>query len=157
VDLKEYCCSLNENQLLKLAIKLCDKALFIWDDYASNHGLSYRDSVVGLSHTIRPQLLADAIGFCKMSSFYKLLHKGEFDKLFWEFREPIVAMQDLDWELPYPVERTFYAVNNLLGGHQEKVTVFDELTYYVAVNQAVDALAENGTMEIEEIRKLIYD
>lgn len=156
MDLKEYCYSLSSNGLNALAIKLCENALVIWDHYTSNNKLYYRDTVVGLSHTVRPQLLSDTIKFCKETYMIKPIRKDVFGKLLEEFSDPIVAIQDSDWELPYPVETTFHAVYNLLKGNVEQLTNFDEITHYVSVNQAADALTEDGVMSIEEIRNLIY-
>ncbi len=156
MDLKEYCYSLSSNDLYTLAIKMCENALIIWDDYALKNKLYYRDTVIGLSHTVRTQLLSDTIQFCKETHNVKFTRSTDFDKLLEEFSDPIVSIQDSDWELPYPVEKTFHAVYNLLKGDQEQLTNFDELTHYVSVNQAVDAITEHGRMPMKEIKDLIY-
>jgi len=157
MDLKEYCYSLSSNNVYALAIKMCENALPIWDDYTLNNELNYRDTVAGLNHIVRPELLLDTIQFCKEGPVIgSMQRKNDFDKLLEEFIDPIVALQDLDWELPYSVERTFYAVYNLLTGAIEKSTIFDEKTHYVSVNQAADAITEYGELSIEEVGHLIY-
>ncbi len=65
-------------------------------------------------------------------------------------------MQDLDWELPSPVELTFYATRNLLDKvNGEEVTVFDEPQIYVVINQAIDALSQEKIMSDVEIKELL--
>lgn len=75
-----------------------------------------------------------------------------------QFRDPIVALQDLDWELPNEVERTFYAVHNLLDSllGKEK-TVVNEATIYVTINQAIEALESSNLLTEKEIREILYE
>jgi len=65
-------------------------------------------------------------------------------------------MQDLDWELPYPVEQTFYATPNLLDKiNGEDITVFHESQIYIVINEAIDALQEAEIMTQVEIKELL--
>jgi hypothetical protein len=156
MDLKEYCLSSNKDDLFRLAIKLCERSIPIWDKYASTNKLAYRDTVVGMYHEVRPQLLRDAILYCHKKTLNHSLGKLSLKDLLNEFSDPIVSLEDLDWELPYPVERIFYAVHNLLEGIQKPITIFNESCQYVSINQAVDALQESGLMDMVQIRNTIY-
>jgi hypothetical protein len=75
-----------------------------------------------------------------------------------QFSDPILALQDLDWELPYEVERTFYAVHNLLDSvlGKEK-TVFNGTTIYVTINQAIDAIESSKLLSETEIKEMLYE
>jgi hypothetical protein len=152
MTLEEYCKSLPKDELFTLAITLCEKALPIWTSYASLNKLTYTDTVVGMLHEVKSDLLDDTISYCQSNSF----EKNQLNSLLNEFTDPIVALQDSDWELPSPVEKIFYAVYNLLCGIQKPITVFDESTLYVSANQAVNALDESGLMSFEQIRMIIY-
>ncbi len=156
MNLKEYCYSITSEELFGLAIRLCEAALPIWHEYSVNNELTYRDSVVGLHHNVNPNLLLDSITFCKSETLGNALRGLELNLLLEEFSDPIVALQDSDWELPYPVECIFYAVCNLLKGLQTSTSHFGELIHYVSVNQAADALGESRLMSNDEIRKIIY-
>lgn len=163
MTLQEHIDSLSKDKQFDIAIRLTRSALPVWDKYADNNELAYRDTVVGLNHSVDRQLLQNTINavekFVSTNRIKRTAIKNvdllSSDK---QFSDPIVALQDTDWELPYEVERTFYAVHNLLDAALGKVkTVFNETTIYVAINQAVDALASSKTMTEEEIRKILYE
>jgi hypothetical protein len=63
------------------------------------------------------------------------------------FLEPIVASQDMDWELPYIIERYFYAVYNLFEAVRGKQN------YYICLNQAIDAIVSSETSTMVEVVK----
>jgi hypothetical protein len=156
MDLKEYCYSITKEELFNLTNRICDAALPIWQEYAANNELTYRDTVVGLSHTVNANLLYNSIAFCKTETFESAAGKPILNDLYEEFRDPIVALQDSDWKLTYSVETVFYAVYNLLRGLRDGVSYTGELIHYTSVNQAADALETSGLMTIEEIKKIIY-
>ena len=107
---KKYCYNLNGAELFKLATKCCCLALPIWQTFADSHELTYRDTVVGLRHEVNKNLLYDSVLLCQGAT----LVKTQLKKLLDEFCDPIVALQDDDWELPEEVRFVFYAVYNLL-------------------------------------------
>ena len=73
-----------------------------------------------------------------------------------KFLEPVTALQDQDWTLPYEVERVFYSVHNLLAAVLGKAeTVSNESRIYVSVNQAIDALETSKTLSFDEINALL--
>jgi hypothetical protein len=158
MDLESWCRSLPEAELLNLALRLCNKALPIWDEYCEENKPEYVDTVVGMFHKVDP-------GFLKRISLYIETYiephsPGSLDeglkKLEDEFTDPIIALQDQDWDLPDAVRLTFYAFYNLVCGVKEKYSVFNELSNYVSVNQALDALMSAGKITQKEARELVY-
>ena len=144
---------------LTIAIHFCRLGLPIWDDFASDaDARAYHDGVVGMHHVISDTLLARALATaeaalnhaddCATAAGTEAIRSVEH-----EFIEPIVALQDGDWELPDAVTLIFYAHSNLiehLSGR--KVLLGGESALYVSVNQAIDALETSGRMTMEQIR-----
>lgn len=163
MTLEEHIDNLPINKQFDIAIRLTKLALPIWDKYAEKNELIYRDTVVGLHHSVDRTLLKNTIDavekYISTNIFNKIIIKNtDLLSLSRQFSDPIVAIQDIDWELPKEVERTFYAVHNLLDAALGKeMTVFNEATIYVTINQAIDALDNSKTMTEEEIRKVLYD
>lgn len=163
MTLREYIDSLSKDKQFALAIRLTRSALPVCEKYADNNDLSYRDSVIGLHHSVDRQLLHKTINavekFVFTNRIKRIVIKNidllSADK---QFSDPIAALQDTDWELPYDVERTFYAVHNLLAAALGNVkNVFNETKIYVAINQAAEALASSKTLTEEEIRRILYE
>jgi len=156
MDLKEYCTSLAKDKRLELALRLCDKAHPIWENYYITGNLSYRDTTVGELHKVEKNLLNDALHLCRHFKSNPHLFIIQRDALLEKFLEPITAIQDDDWILPYPVERTFYAIYNLIKGFKQEENEFGELLHYLSVNQAVDAIWKSKLMSVDEIKNCIY-
>jgi hypothetical protein len=163
MTLQEYIEGISKNKQFRIALKLTKQALPILDRYASKHKLTYRDSIVGLIHQVDKNLLRDTIDAIdavlnSSNSEEKTKNEDIFADLCKKFDDPIVALQDLDWELPKEVEKIFYSVYNLtefMNGNEQ--TVFEESTIYVAINQAADALITNKLMSFHEIIQLCRD
>ena len=163
MTLQQYIDSLSKEKQFDIAIRVTKAALPIWDKYANKYELTYQDTVVGLNHSVDRQLLQMTINAVEKfvatniikRSIIKYFYLLSLDR---QFNDPIVALQDTDWELPYEIERAFYAVHNLLDAALGKEkTVFNETTIYVAINQAVDALVSSKIMTEEQIRNIIYE
>ena len=161
MTLQEFCDSLSKKKQLELALSLNEKALPIWDKYVEQNTLVYRDSVVGLNHEVPNKLLADTIKEIKkyisgITLLRFLKSKTNLMKLHSHFGDPIVALQDLDWELPVPVEKIFYSIYNLLESVMGKhVTVFEEKTIYVSINQAIEALESGKVLTEFQIKEIL--
>lgn len=151
--MKDFIESLPTEKQIALAITFAQKALPIWESYATRSKCTYYDSVVGIKHIIDEKLPARTI-----ESIKKYLINQDISFLLplsEEFIEPIVALQDDDWKLPDGVLKTFYAIYNLLEGLVgNPITIFSENIFYVSVNQSADALLSTRTASIEEIRQL---
>jgi hypothetical protein len=158
MTLQEFIDNSPKREQFKYAIWLTKSCLPIWNSYAEKNELSYRDSVVGLHHNVDSQLLKDSIDttevFTNLNIIEKLIDgKRKLIKLRRQFDDPIVALQDLDWELPNTVQQTFYSVYNLLEALLGVTkTVFDQSTIYVSISQATDAITTDGLMTLEDIK-----
>lgn len=160
--LQDYIGTLSEQEQCELAIKLIETAMPLWEEYAIKHPLSYVDSATGTSHEVEKDLLAKAILMVEKSKghpkWQKLIDPNDsILSLRRRFDDPILALQDEDWVLPYPVQRIFYSVFNLLewsiGDTQGS---FGESVIYVAINQALDAIDKSGIATNSELRNIIY-
>jgi len=157
LTLQEFINTLPSNNQFNLAIKLSRLALPIWNNYADKNDLSYRDTVVGLNHLVDKDLLRKTINSVEKHVQIKKFSL-ELSKLRSQFDDPIVALQDGDWDLSDEVKKTFYSVFNLLEHCLGKLyTIFGELTIYVSINQAVDALEKSKALTVDEIRTILED
>lgn len=148
MTLEAYILSLDEGRRLAAAVHFCALALPIWETYSEGNALRYVDTVVGMQHFVDPGLLQQVLDLARGRPEPGLaaLEAG--------FLDPIVALQDDDWDLPEEVRLTFYAHYNLLehlaGRH---VSMFGEASLYVAVNQAADALDKASRMDFARMRQ----
>lgn len=162
MTLEEHLASLLSIQQWRIALQLAEAALPIWEAFAATDELHYYDGVVGMSHTVAPDLLARALAEARAlidtPGFEELPHAaGRMKALRAEFFDPIVALQDMDWELPQSVLLTFYAVSNLVDGLTgTQTSVHGESLRYVIANQAIDALQQTERMQPVEIRAILY-
>ena len=156
MTLEEFIESLDEKRQYELAIELTKKALPIWDAYAISNKLEYVDTVVGMHHTVQKYILLRTLDTVQKEILNPNTQKKKIKQLREEFSDPIVAMQDLDWELPYCVERVFYSIRNLLDKLSgQNITVFDESQIYVVINQAIDALYKEKILTENEIKEIL--
>ena len=163
MTLEEHIDNLPKDKQFDIAIRLTRLALPIWNKYAKKNELTYHDTVVGLQHSVNRTLLKNTIDAVEKYISTNIIGKAIMKNtalisLSRQFSDPIVALQDLDWELPNEIKKTFYSVHNLLDSvlGKEK-TVFNEKTIYVTINQAIDALLSSKLMTEKEIRKILYD
>ena len=157
MTLQEHITALASDKQFSLAISLTKLAVPIWENYVIGNELVYRDTVVGLIHKVDKSLLTKTI-----TAVEEYLRSKKSKQLLFNLRtqydDPIVALQDMDWDLPGEVQKTFYSVFNLLEACLgETETILGELTIYVSINQAIDALETSKTLTFEEIRVLLYD
>jgi hypothetical protein len=144
-----------------LAFRLIDAALPIWKDYAfKKRRLTYRDTIAGLVHHVDRDLLENTLNSCRSltDAISEDSLKVAMSKLYrYEtcFEDPIIAIQDSDWNLPEAVECVFYSVYNLLRSVLGKVeSTFGESSLYVSINQASNALILSKRMSPEAIAEL---
>ncbi len=158
MTLEEYCKTLDETRLINLAVDLCETAIPIWETYCAENKTEYIDTVVGMHHTVRKELLADTLQIIKtlLAPHDAEAESNKISTLLEEFVDPIISLQDMDWDLPEEVKLTFYSVYNLASGRFDKITLFDEATLYVAVNQAIDAIQTAGLLSLDEIKRKVY-
>lgn len=161
MTLQEFCNSLSKKKQIELAIVLIEKALPLWNQFAEQNELKYIDSVVGMNHQVPKKLIPDTINEIKKyatgSSFMRLFKsKTKLVKMRTYYDDPVIAMQDFDWELPYCIERIFYSTYNLLETILGKeYASFNERTIFVAINQAIDALDTGKVLSEKEIKEIL--
>lgn len=146
---------LNLKQQKSVEIDLCQRVLQIWQSYAEEqtHGAQrewqYFDGVVGMLHSVDIHLPARALQSVKgaRSSVQKLNPeaelgaelRAELQELSQAYQEPIVALQDQDWELPEPILYAYYAIYNLW----RKYVLQQSFETLLIVNQALSSLSSS--------------
>ena len=61
MTLEEHISNLPKDKRFDIAIRLTRLALPIWDNYSNRNELAYRDTVVGLMHSVDRTLLKNTI------------------------------------------------------------------------------------------------
>ena len=110
-------------------LELCRGALEVWTRYCREHPrIEYADSVVGCAHVVDAGLPRDALEAAELGQ-----RSADVEE---RYREPLVALQDDDLELPEELEYAYYAIYNLYSKYVQVEPVDD----WLVVNQAVSAL-----------------
>ena len=162
MTLQEYIDSLPKDEQFQLAIKLTRLSFPVWSNYADRNKLTYRDSVVGMTHIVDRNLLQRSVDIAEeyvSSGVIKknIIGKNKLSEIYMEFREPVVGLQDTDWELPEEVLNVFYATYNIVRAVLgQKIVGSDEPCIYISISQAINALEESKTLTLDEIRIKIY-
>jgi len=163
MTLHDYINTLSKEAQLKLAIRLAKLALPIWDNYAKKNKLAYHESVVGVKHTLIKDLLQETIETIESSSILQntdipVENEDKLLLLYRQFSDPVIALQDNDWQLPDEVIQTFYAVYNLIDTIIDSRQIkFSGTSFYVSINQAINALETSETLTFDEINKLLEE
>ena len=109
-----------------------DVALRVWTAFVGAEGsVSYQDSVVGMSHTLDVELPAQALGSLKRRA-------ADADRVAAAYAEPIVALQDLDLELPAHAEYAYYSIYNLF----RKYCRHEDIEESLILNQILSSLSD---------------
>lgn len=132
-NLREVFENLSSAEKKQVQRELCKRALSEWDIYcAKGKGLQYRDSVVGMKHKIDIALPKRA---------YEAACNGtECAEVTESYQEPIVAMQDMDWEPPEKIEYAYYAIYNFYRKHAKNSDIDD----WLIVNQALSSQPDDS-------------
>jgi hypothetical protein len=163
MTLQEFCDTLSKKKQIQLAILLIEKVLPLWNKYAEENSLAYRDSVAGMDHNVPKELIHNTISEIKnhitsIALIRFLKSKTKLMKLRSYFDDPIIALQDLDWEVPQPIEKTFYSAYNLLEAFLGKqYASSNEKTIYISINQAIDALQSEKILTEIEIKEILSE
>jgi len=153
--------SLEKKIQIGLAIELIEIGLPIWEDYNSENQIEYTDSVVGVYHKIDKELIRISIKLLsKINKPNNILTKKingiKLKTLYDEIREPVVAKQDDDFEIPLEVELILYSTSNLIEYvHGKEKSAFSENLAYVSINQSIEAITRKGILETDEIKEIL--
>ncbi|MCP4441128.1 MAG: hypothetical protein GY810_19560 [Aureispira sp.] len=74
--------------------------------------------------------------------------QAQLDELYTEYMEPIIALQDDDWDLPDAALWAFYGSYNLCRALKQGDYYAGESLFYVSRNQGLSALDSAGLIEI---------
>lgn len=156
MSLEDYTKTLDFNQQFELFLVLSQHIIPEWDKFSTEKSnLWYSDSVVGLTHHIRPEIVNDILDLIvQRLQFPKLLDK--IKELRREIAEPIVALQDDDWDIPEHIKLFFYACNSILDRFAgEKLTRFSEDQMYLAINQICDSILTAKIKNYAELNEIL--
>ncbi len=158
---KELYENLEINAQISLATDLIEIGLPIWEDYFKENPIEYQDSVVGMQHKIDNNLIIRSIFFSrklnnKNNFLVQFITKLNVRSLYKEIREPVVARQDDDFEVPYGVELILYSTYNLidyiLGNNH---TLNEKNKLLISINQSISAITKSGIMDDEQLSLFI--
>ncbi|MEI7484699.1 MAG: hypothetical protein WCK13_08305 [Ignavibacteriota bacterium] len=159
MTLENFVNGLSGDKRLRLTVKLLRNAIQIWDDYAEGKEFEYTDSVAGLKHTVRKDMIINCVS--AVERYLNSEENGiteEIMHLKKEFVEPVTALQDGDWNLPYSALKTFYSAYNLVNAvtlKEENVLGNSEI--YVSINHAIDAIETSGLLTTEQIKQILKE
>ena len=161
MPLSELIDSFKKKNQIELAIELIEIGLPIWENYNSENRIEYTDSVVGMYHKINKNLIEKSIKLLKkingQNNFLTDKINGlKIKSLHDEIREPVVAREDDDFEIPTEVELILYSTSNLIEYIMGKShSSLNENLAYISINQSIDAITKSGILSFDEIRNII--
>ena len=137
----------------ELAMALARKALPVWQKYSGSNELFYKNSSIGPSLAIKTTLLQaslDALEEAVSIPFPR--NNKNISTCYNDFVAPLVALQDGNWVVSYPVKKIFLAVYNLVKAvaEEENITVTKNL-FCVSIHQSLDCLDLSKLYSAEEI------
>ncbi len=161
MPLTELVNSFEKKNQIELAIELIEIGLPIWKKHNSEKQIEYTDSVVGMYHKINKNLIEKSIKLLKKingkNSFLTDKMNGiKIKSLHDEIREPVVAREDDDFEIPTEVELILYSTSNLIEYVMgKKANSLNENLAYISINQSIDAITKSGILSFEEIEIIL--
>lgn len=128
---RELLLALSPDAMRRAHLAACRYSLTAWEAFCrEGKGLSYTDSVVGMKHAVDRKL--------PLRAFKAVLEDSPNWKIGSDYSEPIVALQDFDWEPPRHIEYAFFSVFNLYKKYCEKESIDDWLIFNQAISSEVD-------------------
>ena len=121
--------AMSANQQRVVHLRLLERAVSVWEEhYPPNSCPTYQETVTGTIQELDVGLPREAL-----TAIHKLC---DLANIAGRYREPIVALQDDDLELPDPVEFAYYAVYNAFRLH----VLGRDIDPWLVVNQALSAV-----------------
>lgn len=143
---------------LELALALARKALPVWQKYSEANELVYQNSSMGPFVKIKPCLLQRSLDEIEQNSNLRFPENNkDIINSYNEFIAPLIALQDGNWAVVYPVKKIFLAVYNILKAiaEQENITVMKNL-FALSINQSLDCLDMCKLYSSEEIKTFLH-
>jgi hypothetical protein len=161
MPLTDLIISLERKIQIELAIEFIEIGLPIWANYNSEKRIEYTDSVVGVYHKIDKHLIEKSIKILKKingrNNFVTdKINRIKIKSIYNEIREPVVAREDDDFDIPRNVELILFSTANLIEyvmGKNESLR--SENLAYISINQSIDAISESGILNSDEINKIL--
>lgn len=136
--------ALSREAQIDALVLACEPALVSWTTWALRTKPEYVDTVVGMRHVVDIDLPARALEEVRRRHEAPDVLPTQKD-----YVEPIVAMQDDDWEMSEQNEYAYYAIYNL---HRFVFEPQDTVTASLVLNQAISATLRDQDSQ-EEIRE----
>lgn len=125
----------------KAHIRACAYSVSAWDKFcADGKNLSYKDSVVFLTHKVDKSLLSSAL---------QAVIDNHSGNLLDSFLEPINALEEMDWTPGQNIEYAFYSIYNLY----KKYCLKEDIDDWLIVNQVLST--EPDERKMDEMLKFI--
>jgi hypothetical protein len=142
---------------LELALLLARKALPAWQKYCEGNELLYRNSPTGSQVRIHPALLKNSLE--EISHHTDPVFPANTKTIIqWhnQFVAPLLALQDGNWIVAYPVKKIFLAVYNILRAITEQVIMMmTKNLLCLSINQSLDCLDMCRLYSTEEIKSFL--
>jgi hypothetical protein len=135
-----------DEQLSALALA-CEPALAVWRDFAAEARPRYRDAIVYRSHPLDAKLPARALGEVQRRHACP-----EVAATLQAYVEPILSLQDGDWELPRGSERVEHAYYSIYLLHRLTFVPETHVTPTLVLNQAISATRRSERFDTFEER-----
>lgn len=159
MSLQDFLSSIPEKNQLELSVKFLTIGQPIWNDFASkNKNLEYRDTVVGMHHKVSKDIFQRTLDLASEEINSPQSKTKQITELYQEFRDPIVSLQDMDWEIPESVLLIFYSAYNLIESLKGKKETYNgETMIYISINQSIDAITREKIKTFDELNKLLKE
>ena len=133
--------NLSADETKKAHVRACAYSVSAWDKFCANgRNLTYKDSVVFLTHSVDKSLLNSAL---------QAVIDNHSDGLLDSFLEPINALEEMDWTPGQNIEYAFYSIYNLYKKYCHK----EEIDNWLIINQALSS--ESDETKIDEMLRCI--
>jgi hypothetical protein len=172
--LDAYCATLSDEAQLKVALRLGNAALPLWETYHENNPIAIVkvNELIGAANRIAGASESIDVRFLRriLEKIQRCLDTAKETRQ-WPLPQmksdpslsPLMAtiMQPLtnpEWEnlLPHSVRLVYTMVFNLLTWiHKRRRNPDNETHIYVAINQSADALMHESVMTVEDINKIL--
>ena len=159
MSLQDFYSLLPEKKQYELSIKLLQISIPIWNDFSNKKtNLEYVDTVVGMEHKVAKDIIQRTLDVALKEISKPKSKTIEITNLKNEYRDPIVSLQDWDWEIPESVQLIFYSANNLIESLSGKKETFNgETMIYISANQSIDAITREKIKTFSEINSFLKE
>jgi len=132
-DLQTKFTTLGVTAKKKAHIKACTYSLAVWDKFTrQGRDLFYQDSVVLMDHNIEKDLPKKALK--------AVIKNTPNNAIAGSYREPICALQDMDWEPPRNIKYAYYSIYNLYRKYCEGMGIDD----WLIINQSLSSQTDES-------------